>query len=87
MRRVSAGVHVPPEFQPCGVFQLACTLPDKELMAQVVGALLEHISNPSHSYASLLPCVRTLVMLTEHDYGFYHLKVSVPRLAFIFFIF
>ena len=57
------------------VFQLACTLPDKELMSQIVAALLEHISNPSHSYASLLPCVRTLVMLTEHDYGFYHLKV------------
>ena len=57
------------------MFQLACTLPDKELMSQIVAALLEHISNPSHSYASLLPCVRTLVMLTEHDYGFYHLKV------------
>ena len=60
------------------MFQLACTLPDKELMSQIVAALLEHISNPSHSYASLLPCVRTLVMLTEHDYGFYHLKVWVP---------
>lgn len=46
-------------------------------MQQIVSALLEHISNPAHSYASLLPCVRTLVMLTEHDYGFYHLKVYV----------
>ncbi|XP_025114734.1 protein virilizer homolog isoform X3 [Pomacea canaliculata] len=57
--------------------QLACTLPEKELMVPIVTALLEHISNPSHSYASLLPCVRTLVMLTEHDYGFYHLKMGL----------
>nr|KAG5709021.1 hypothetical protein BaRGS_004660 [Batillaria attramentaria] len=56
---------------------LACTLPDKDLMVQIVTALLEHIGNPSHSYASLLPCVRTLVMLTEHDYGFYYLKTGL----------
>ncbi|KAL8610324.1 hypothetical protein ACOMHN_041138 [Nucella lapillus] len=62
--------------------QLACTLPDKDLMGQMVGALMEHIGGtPPHSYASLLPSVRTLVMLTEHDYGFYHLKVGLESVA------
>lgn len=51
----------------------------------IVWALLEHISNPAHPYASLLPCVRTLVMLTEHKYGFYHLKVyTAIHFAYIY---
>lgn len=39
----------------------------------VITALLQHMGNPDHAYASILPCVRTLVMLTDHDYGFYNL--------------
>lgn len=43
-------------------------------MTQITTALLDHMGSADHSYASILPCVRTLVMLTEHDYGFYYLK-------------
>ncbi|KAJ8303301.1 hypothetical protein KUTeg_019697 [Tegillarca granosa] len=54
--------------------QIAYSLPPADYMSQITAALLDHMCNPDHSYASILPCVRTLVMLTDHDYGFYHLK-------------
>lgn len=46
-------------------------------MTQITTALLDHMGSADHSYASILPCVRTLVMLTDHDYGFYYLKRCV----------
>ncbi|KAH9515696.1 hypothetical protein Btru_011758 [Bulinus truncatus] len=58
---------------------LANSLPENVLMADIMAALLEHIGNPSQSYASILPCLRTLTMLTDHDYGFYHLKMNLER--------
>ncbi|KAK6982141.1 protein virilizer [Biomphalaria glabrata] len=58
---------------------LANSLPENILMAEIMAALLEHIGNPSQSYASILPCLRTLTMLTDHDYGFYHLKMNLER--------
>ncbi|XP_078337705.1 protein virilizer homolog isoform X3 [Crassostrea virginica] len=54
--------------------QIACALPSGNYMTQITTALLDHMGSADHSYASILPCVRTLVMLTEHDYGFYYLK-------------
>lgn len=56
------------------MLQMANSLPGSEDMVQVTTALLDHIGNQDHHYASILPCVRTLAMLTENDYGFYHLK-------------
>lgn len=49
-------------------------------MTQITTALLDHMGSADHSYASILPCVRTLVMLTDHDYGFYYLKRYVCTL-------
>ncbi|RUS68539.1 hypothetical protein EGW08_023699, partial [Elysia chlorotica] len=54
---------------------LANSLPESILMAEIMAALLEHIGNPLQSYASILPCLRTLIFLTDHDYGFFHLKM------------
>ncbi|BFZ19611.1 hypothetical protein BsWGS_22649 [Bradybaena similaris] len=60
---------------------LANSLPESVLMADIVAALLEHIGNNAQSYASILPCLRTLIMLTDHDYGFFHIKISLERNA------
>lgn len=54
--------------------QIAYALPNGNYMTQITTALLDHMGSADHSYASILPCVRTLVMLTDHDYGFYYLK-------------
>lgn len=53
---------------------LASALPPRELLSLFCSVLLEHMSNTQHSFTTLLPTVRTFLMLVEHDYGFYHLK-------------
>ena len=57
------------------LLQLANSLPESVLMADMTAALLEHVGNTSQSYATILPCLRILSMLTEHDYGFFHLTM------------
>ncbi|XP_005092655.1 protein virilizer homolog [Aplysia californica] len=56
---------------------LANSLPESVLMADVTAALLEHVGNSAQSYASILPCLRILSMLTDHDYGFFHLTMNL----------
>ena len=55
-------------------FQIANALPGSEQLGMIIKALLEHIAHPSHKYDTVLPCIRALVMLTEHDYSFHILK-------------
>ncbi len=54
--------------------QLANAVPPREELQIVCSGLLDHLGNRDHSYSSLLPSVRTLDILTYHDYGFYHVK-------------
>jgi len=54
--------------------QLANALPGRELMSSVCGSLLEVLGAPESSPPLLLSCIRTLMFLTEHDYGLYHIK-------------
>lgn len=53
---------------------LASALPPRELLSMFCSVLLDHVSNSKHSFTTLLPSVRTFLMLVEHDYGFYHFK-------------
>ncbi|XP_061459068.1 protein virilizer homolog isoform X4 [Rhineura floridana] len=59
--------------------QLSNSLPSKELMASICDCLVETFSNAESSYSCLLTCIRTMMFLTEHDYGFYHLKSSLRK--------
>ncbi|KAL7984173.1 hypothetical protein Chor_002743 [Crotalus horridus] len=59
--------------------QLSNSLPGKELMASICDCLIETIINAESSYTCLLTCIRTMMFLTEHDYGFYHLKSSLAK--------
>ena len=54
--------------------QLANAVPQRDQLAVVCTGLLDHLGNRDHNYSSLLPAVRTLDILTYHDYGFYHVK-------------
>uniref|UniRef100_A0A8C9EIY2 Vir like m6A methyltransferase associated n=1 Tax=Pavo cristatus TaxID=9049 RepID=A0A8C9EIY2_PAVCR len=54
--------------------QLSNSLPNKDLMPSICDCLMETLTNSESSYSCLLTCIRTMMFLTEHDYGFYHLK-------------
>ncbi|XP_071451380.1 protein virilizer [Hetaerina americana] len=69
---------------PAALTFLASCLPPKELTLIFTSALVEHIRggdclNSDQPFAVLLLAVRTLVLLTEHDYGFYHLKSCLEK--------
>lgn len=54
--------------------QLANALPGREMMSSVCNTLLEVLGNAESGTTLILTCIRTLMFLTEHDYGLYHLK-------------
>ncbi|GFT51849.1 protein virilizer homolog [Nephila pilipes] len=58
---------------------LSSSLPSKEHMILICGALIQHIGCHKHSYSSVLPSLRSLVMLTEHDYGYFHVKQGLDQ--------
>lgn len=57
--------------------KLANTLPDKEMLEVICAALLEHMGSERQSFATILLALRTLLTLTEHNYGVYHQKMYV----------
>ncbi|XP_022083896.1 protein virilizer homolog [Acanthaster planci] len=59
--------------------QLANSLPGKEHMEMICSALLDHVTSPDQSYASILPSLRTLSMLLDHDYGFLFVKCALDK--------
>lgn len=59
--------------------QLANSLPSKDLLPSICDSLMETLSNNDSSYTTLLTCIRTMMFLSEHDYGFFHLKSSFRK--------
>ncbi|CAL8247193.1 unnamed protein product [Lota lota] len=59
--------------------QLANSLPCRELMSSVCSSFLEVLGTPESSPPLLLSCIRTLMFLTEHDYGLYHIKCALKK--------
>ncbi|XP_025055201.1 protein virilizer homolog isoform X4 [Alligator sinensis] len=59
--------------------QLSNSLPSKELMSSICDCLMETLANSESTYNCLLTCIRTMMFLTEHDYGFCHLKSSLRK--------
>lgn len=57
---------------------LANALPIKEHLVTFIGVILDHIGS-ENSFVTYLPVVRTLLLLTEHDYGFYHLREQLLK--------
>ncbi|XP_063780186.1 protein virilizer homolog isoform X2 [Pseudophryne corroboree] len=59
--------------------QLSNCLPNKDHLPSICDSLFETLANNDSTYTSLLTCIRTMMFLSEHDYGFYHLKGSLRR--------
>lgn len=51
---------------------LANALPMKDSFLCFINTMLDHLM-VSNCFITFLPIVRTMLLLTEHDYGFYHL--------------
>lgn len=49
-------------------------VPNKEVLLPVVDALVDHLHNPHSPHHSLHQGLRALIHLTEHDYGFFHIR-------------
>ncbi|XP_068721343.1 protein virilizer homolog isoform X6 [Montipora capricornis] len=64
---------------------LANTLPDKEMLEVICAALLEHIGSEKQSFATILLALRTLLTLTEHNYGVYHQKTALENNSEVFY--
>ncbi|PIK38911.1 hypothetical protein BSL78_24247 [Apostichopus japonicus] len=58
---------------------LANSLPGKEHMELISTSLLDHVTSPSHSYASILPALRMIATLLDHDYGFNNVKGALLK--------
>lgn len=63
--------------------QLANALPTKEVMACICDGMVEVLGNAHSSYTLQLTCLRTMMFLTEHDYGLYHLKRCVLMFIYV----
>ncbi|XP_059423898.1 protein virilizer homolog isoform X2 [Carassius carassius] len=61
------------------VEQLANALPTRDMMTCICDGMLEVLGNAHSSYTLQLTCLRTMMFLTEHDYGLYHLKSSLKK--------
>ncbi|KAK7886771.1 hypothetical protein WMY93_026392 [Mugilogobius chulae] len=72
-------VSAPGEGCVSEVEQLANSLPGREMISSVCNALLDVLGNSESNVSLLLTCIRTLTFLTEHDYGLYHLKISLKK--------
>lgn len=52
---------------------LANALPIKELLITFLQSMVDHLQIAS-TFVTILPAVRTFLLLTEHNYGFYHMR-------------
>ncbi|KAF5273298.1 hypothetical protein FQR65_LT04720 [Abscondita terminalis] len=52
---------------------LSNSLPVKETLLPFITMMLEHLT-ADNTFVTYLPIMRTLLLLMEHDYGFYHLR-------------
>ncbi|XP_030639280.1 protein virilizer homolog [Chanos chanos] len=59
--------------------QLANALPPRDMLASVCDGMSEVLGHANSSYTLQLTCLRTMMFLTEHDYGLYHLKNSLKK--------
>ncbi|XP_067835353.1 protein virilizer homolog isoform X2 [Heptranchias perlo] len=59
--------------------QLSNSLPNGELLSPICDCSLQALANSETTYTTVLTCLRTMMFLTEHEYGFFYLKSSLRR--------
>ncbi|CAI9735216.1 Hypothetical predicted protein [Octopus vulgaris] len=65
--------------------QLSNALPVGGQLSQIASGLLEHLSNAENSCSTHVSCLRTLGLLCEHDWGFYHIKSCLEKQDHVFY--
>ncbi|TRY84564.1 hypothetical protein DNTS_001310 [Danionella cerebrum] len=58
---------------------LANALPTRDTMSSICDGMVEVLGNTHSNYTLQLTCLRTMMFLTEHDYGLFHLKSSLKK--------
>uniref|UniRef100_A0A8D8WPJ5 Protein virilizer n=1 Tax=Cacopsylla melanoneura TaxID=428564 RepID=A0A8D8WPJ5_9HEMI len=69
-------LHPPPPSTELSTY-VTNALPYKDTLINIVETLIDHLSNPLHSFGTILPTLRTLLLISENDIGFYHIKSCV----------
>lgn len=66
---------------PDGYYEtyLSAALPSRDALLQIVTGLWDHLAHTEHNYSSLLPTLRTLTLLAEHNYTFQQLQRVLER--------
>ncbi|XP_048385433.1 protein virilizer homolog isoform X1 [Stegostoma tigrinum] len=59
--------------------QLSNSLPNGELLSQICDSFLQALANSETTYTTVLTCLRTMMFLTEHEYGFFYLKSALRQ--------
>lgn len=62
-------------------YYLANALPAREHLLLFIATIVEHLMNDNVTFVTYLPVVRILLLLTEHDYGFYFVREHLNRKA------
>lgn len=57
---------------------LSNSLPSKDMLTLFISTMIDHLT-AEHSFQTILPIIRTFLLLTEHDYGFYHLYTCMEK--------
>ncbi|XP_026856968.2 LOW QUALITY PROTEIN: protein virilizer homolog [Electrophorus electricus] len=59
--------------------QLANALPSRDMMPGICDSMSEVLGHTHGTYPLQVTCLRTMMFLTEHDYGLHHLKSSLKK--------
>lgn len=55
--------------------QLANALPHHDDLSAICLGLLQHLDNGDQPFSSILVVLRSLMVMLEHDVGFFHIKM------------
>ncbi|XP_051878649.1 protein virilizer homolog isoform X1 [Pristis pectinata] len=59
--------------------QLSNSLPSGEFLSSICDTFLQALANNETTYTTVLTCLRTMIFLTEHEYGFFYLKSALRQ--------
>lgn len=58
---------------------LANAMPIREHLLAFLQMMWEHLGNGENTFLTYLPIIRTFLLLTEHDYGFFYLREQLLK--------
>lgn len=76
---------VPAESSMSFMEQLSAAVPVSEHLNLIIAGILKHIGNIESSFTTILPSIRTLALLCEHDFGFFHVKNGLEKHSQVFY--